>query len=81
MGKGPESPAAVGRGARSRPCPVTSPGISATLVCFWEPSAVCKRSYLERTSLLATLCTPERQSLCESHCQRRVAYLSEVLPS
>src|SRR5438105_1766047 len=42
-----------------------------TRLCVWEPSAVCRRSYIESTSLLATLCTPERQSLCESHRQRR----------
>src|SRR5215470_8221553 len=40
-------------------------------LCLWDPSAVCRRSYIKSTSLLATLCTPERQSLCESHRQRR----------
>src|SRR5215813_8125530 len=40
-------------------------------LCLWDPSAVCRRSYMDRTFLLATLCTPERQSLCESHRQRR----------
>src|SRR5919199_2164111 len=42
-----------------------------TRLCVWEPSAVGRRSYSEPTSLLATVCTPERQSLCESHRQRR----------
>src|SRR5215468_3041937 len=49
-------------------------------LCLWDPSAVCRRSYMDRTFLLATLCTPERQSLCESHRQRRwLTYWSYTL--
>src|SRR5215216_2229609 len=37
----------------------------------WEPSAVCWQSYVESPSRFAPSGTPERQSLCESHRQRR----------
>ena len=43
----------------------------ATREGVWEPSAVCWRSYIESPSRFALLGTPERQSLCESHRQRR----------
>src|SRR5262245_20333598 len=52
---------------------------SAPVMCLGEPSAVCRRSYIESTFLRATLCTLERQSLCESHRQRRwLTYWSYV---
>src|SRR5215510_774516 len=37
----------------------------------WEPSAVCWQSYVDSPSRFAPLGTQERQSLCESHRQRR----------
>src|SRR5262249_18909437 len=43
----------------------------ATRGGVWEPSAVCWQSYVESPSRFAPLGTPERQSLCESHRQRR----------
>ena len=43
----------------------------ATRGWVWEPSAVCWQSYVESPSRFAPLGTPERQSLCESHRQRR----------
>ena len=42
-----------------------------TRLWVWEPSAVGRRSDIKYTSLLATLRTPARQSLCESHRPRR----------
>src|SRR5690242_5371058 len=51
----------------------------ATWGWIWEPSAVCWQSYVESPSRFAPLGTPERQSLCESHRQRRwLTYWSYV---
>src|SRR5215475_12299266 len=48
----------------------------------WEPSAVCWQSYVDSPSHFAPLGTLERQSLCESHRQRRwLTYWSHRTPA
>jgi hypothetical protein len=54
----------------------------ATWGWVWEPSAVCWQLYVESPSRFAPLGTPERQSLCESHRQRRwLTYWSYNCPT